>query len=769
MQNMFIELLPPWIETGLQPAFYDKESGTVLQQVSRMWAKMIELGQGFNTFSTNVTNTVNSYITQFNDLYTYVHDYFDNLDVQEEINNKLDDMAEDGTLQEIITAYVQSNVTWTFDTVAEMKTATNLIEGSYAQTVGYYTAGDNGASKYIIKSSSTGVHETLDSGLVAELIEDDSKVEYIFPKGWDNPSGNGDISLIKAYGKNILIDTYRTSNYSDVETFLTTHGVSHIDYLILSHYHDDHVGNFENLLNDHYIDDDTHIYLPAYSSLMSASAVEFYNAIATLISNHQLDAEVPTEGSTLSLGSSFKITFYNCETSIFTTAGYTDYNDCSTVCLVEHGDSKALFTGDCTVKASNRLIDEGLVNTSVNLYKLSHHGINDGVANTFRRFINVINPDYAVQLSSLNDAEKGKYSISSQLYYLQSVGSKIYTSYKNTDDMLFESNVSTISASDGISTDCISNVVSETNLYVDVSTTNDIQNGTQEYPFKEIAQALGECGKTPSRYVIHMADGSYNTSNHINLNIENSDIEIVGNTTDNTKVVIYSPLNINESSVKISYCTVSNESGSISLYANSSLIIDHCLITNLTTKAGNGIWTQDLKSNTIEATTSTFKDLDTGISAKYCNVAIYTTTFNNVTTAMNLQRCKVIEKANTYTSVTTKINYNTYTTSLLPNQRVLLATGIDVMTGTITISDSIRNYNKLLIISGYTGDGTVMGSTCYSYGDDKFNNGTTYNAKSINDDIFITPSNNTTLTITRSSGTPDKGIRKIYGYIENTI
>ena len=106
MQNIFIELLPPWIETGLQPAFYDKESGTVLQQVSRMWAKMIELGQGFNTFSTNVTDTVNSYITQFNELYTYVHDYFDNLDVQEEINNKLDQMVEDGTFQRLVGEYL---------------------------------------------------------------------------------------------------------------------------------------------------------------------------------------------------------------------------------------------------------------------------------------------------------------------------------------------------------------------------------------------------------------------------------------------------------------------------------------------------------------------------------------------------------------------------------------------------------------------------------------------------------------------------------------
>lgn len=38
----------------------------------------------------------------FTELQTYVNNYFDNLDVQEEINNKLDVMAEDGTLDQII-------------------------------------------------------------------------------------------------------------------------------------------------------------------------------------------------------------------------------------------------------------------------------------------------------------------------------------------------------------------------------------------------------------------------------------------------------------------------------------------------------------------------------------------------------------------------------------------------------------------------------------------------------------------------------------------
>lgn len=106
MENIFVEFLPPWIETGLQPAFYDKESGTALQQTARMYARVNMLIRMFNKLSRNTKTTVEDYINQFNELHDYVHDYFDNLDVQEQINNKLDEMAEDGSLTALISAYV---------------------------------------------------------------------------------------------------------------------------------------------------------------------------------------------------------------------------------------------------------------------------------------------------------------------------------------------------------------------------------------------------------------------------------------------------------------------------------------------------------------------------------------------------------------------------------------------------------------------------------------------------------------------------------------
>lgn len=55
-----------------------------------------------NEQNTVITNLYNAYIS----LQNYVNDYFDNLDVQDEINNKLDEMSIDGTLTNIIKNYV---------------------------------------------------------------------------------------------------------------------------------------------------------------------------------------------------------------------------------------------------------------------------------------------------------------------------------------------------------------------------------------------------------------------------------------------------------------------------------------------------------------------------------------------------------------------------------------------------------------------------------------------------------------------------------------
>ena len=150
--------MPPfmdWLSTNI-PAVYDNTMSYYDELTSLIKYLQDSVVPALNADSEAITVLSN-----------FVEHYFDNLDVQEEINNKLDQMAEDGTLQEIITEYIQANVAWTFDTVADMKLATNLISGSYAQTLGFYSINDGGGAVYYI--TDTGTANEMDCIAVGSL------------------------------------------------------------------------------------------------------------------------------------------------------------------------------------------------------------------------------------------------------------------------------------------------------------------------------------------------------------------------------------------------------------------------------------------------------------------------------------------------------------------------------------------------------------------------------------------------------------------------
>lgn len=80
--------------------------------------KVVDYINGLITDDTNV-------IAQVNELTTFVNDYFTNLDVQEEINNKLDAMVDNGQLDEVISHYVDPYIAAQNANIEAFKTTVN--------------------------------------------------------------------------------------------------------------------------------------------------------------------------------------------------------------------------------------------------------------------------------------------------------------------------------------------------------------------------------------------------------------------------------------------------------------------------------------------------------------------------------------------------------------------------------------------------------------------------------------------------------------------
>ena len=128
--------------------------------------------------------------TAFVTLKDYVDHYFDNLDIQTEINAKLDEMAESGELADIIAQYLQLSGVLAYDSVADLKAATNLVNGSFAETYGYYNYKDGGGALYKVRNvintdepDDVTVIALADENLVAELIIDKLNVKQFGAKG----------------------------------------------------------------------------------------------------------------------------------------------------------------------------------------------------------------------------------------------------------------------------------------------------------------------------------------------------------------------------------------------------------------------------------------------------------------------------------------------------------------------------------------------------------------------------------------------------------
>ena len=100
----------------------------------------------------------------------YVDHYFDNLDIQTEINNKLEEMAQSGELADIIAQYVQLQSVLAFDTVADMQNGDNLVNGSLVETYGFYAKGDGGGAKYQIRLITND--DTIDNMFLFEITAD---------------------------------------------------------------------------------------------------------------------------------------------------------------------------------------------------------------------------------------------------------------------------------------------------------------------------------------------------------------------------------------------------------------------------------------------------------------------------------------------------------------------------------------------------------------------------------------------------------------------
>ena len=190
--------------------------------------------------------------------------------------------------------------------------------------------------------------------------------------------GQADAALVLCDGKSMLIDGGNVADSSRIAAYLKKCGVTHLNYIVSTHPHEDHVGGLAGALNVCTVD---HILSPVQTYDTDA-----FGAFAKYAARQGVGLTRPEPGETYPLGSSTVQVLAPADPLL------SDVNNWSIVLRITYGETSFLFTGDAEREIEQEILAAGYDLDSTVL-KVGHHGSETSTSYVFLR---EVMPQYGV-------------------------------------------------------------------------------------------------------------------------------------------------------------------------------------------------------------------------------------------------------------------------------------------------------------------------------------------------------------------------------------
>lgn len=189
--------------------------------------------------------------------------------------------------------------------------------------------------------------------------------------------GQGLSVLVQAGGEYLLYDGGGRGASSYVVAYLQQHGVSELEWLVASHYDEDHISGLVGVLHT----------TPVEQALMPdyTTDTQIYQSLQNALEEKAVTVTYPAQGDTFSLG--------GAEIQIVGPKNYDyDSDNSNSLCLrIEYGDFRCLLTGDAEQDAE-RYMAASRQDLSCDVYVVGHHGSS---SSTSEELLEAASPRYA--------------------------------------------------------------------------------------------------------------------------------------------------------------------------------------------------------------------------------------------------------------------------------------------------------------------------------------------------------------------------------------